>query len=46
MYFDFKVLWDMVHKLYDIKYEPKGCEILYLEQLISRERNPELKAAL
>lgn len=39
-------LWDMVHKSYDIEYEPEDCEILYLEQLISKERNPELKKAL
>ena len=38
--------WDMVQKSYDIEYEPEDCEILYLEQLISRERNPELKEAL
>ena len=41
-----KFLWDMVQKSYDIEYEPEDCEILYLEQLISRERNPELKEAL
>lgn len=58
MYYDFlvkmshsqtkktKFLWDMVQKSYDIEYEPEDCEILYLEQLISRERNPELKEAL
>ena len=39
-------LWDMVQKSYDIAYEPEDCEILYLEQLISRERNQELKTAL
>lgn len=41
-----KFLWDMVQKSYDIEYEPEDCEILYLEQLMSRERNPELKEAL
>ena len=41
-----KFLWDMVFKSYDIEYEPEDYEILYLEQLISRERNPELKQAL
>lgn len=41
-----KFLWDMVKKSYDISYEPEDYEILYLEQLISRERNPELKEAL
>lgn len=41
-------LWDMVQKSYDIDiaYEPEDCEILYLEQLIFRERNQELKTAL
>lgn len=39
-------LWDMVQKSYDIAYEPEDCEILYLEELISRERNRELKTAL
>ncbi|MDD2959936.1 MAG: hypothetical protein PHR92_15705 [Lachnospiraceae bacterium] len=39
-------LWDMVHKSYDIAYESTDYEILYLEQLISREKNPELKEAL
>ena len=41
-----KFLWDMVQKSYDIEYEPEDCEILYLEQLISRERNSKLKEAL
>jgi len=41
-----KFLWDMVQKSYDIEYEPEDYEILYLEQLISRERNPEFKEAL
>lgn len=40
------VLWDMVQKSYDIAYEPEDCELLYLEELISRERNRELKTAL
>ena len=39
-------LSDMVQKSYDIMYEPEDCEILYLEQLISREKNPNLKEAL
>ena len=39
-------LWDMVQKSYDIAYEPEDCELLYLEELISRERNQELKKAL
>ena len=41
-----KFLWDMVQKSYDIEYGPEDCEILYLEQLIERERNPEFKEAL
>ena len=39
-------LWDMVQKSYDIAYEPEDCDLLYLEELISRERNQELKTAL
>lgn len=39
-------LWDMVQKSYDIAYEPEDWELLYLEELISRERNRELKTAL
>ena len=39
-------LWDMVQKSYDIAYEPEDCELLYLDELISRERNQELKTAL
>ncbi len=39
-------LWDMVKKSYNIDYDPEDCEILYLEQLISREKDPELKEAL
>lgn len=39
-------LWDMVQKSYDIAYEPEDWELLYLEELISRERNQELKTAL
>ena len=39
-------LWDMVQKSYDIAYELENCELLYLEELISRERNQELKTAL
>lgn len=35
-----------LQKSYDIEYEPEDCEILYLEQLMSRERNPELKEAM
>ena len=39
-------LWYMAQKSYDIAYEPEDCELLYLEELISRERNQELKTAL
>lgn len=41
-----KFLRDMVRKSYDIEYEPEDYEPLYLEQLISIKRNPELKEAL
>lgn len=41
-----KFLWDMVQKSYDMYYEPDDYEILYLEQLIPREKDPKLKEAL
>ena len=41
-----KFLWEMVHMSYDIECEIDDPDLLYLEQLISRERNPELKQAL
>ena len=41
-----KFLWEMVLRSYDIACDVEDYELLYLEQLISRERNPELKQAL
>lgn len=41
-----KFLWKMVQMSYDIACEINDLDLLYLEQLISRERNPELKEAL
>ena len=41
-----KFLWKMVQMSYDIECEAEDWEILYLEQLLSRERNPKLKEAL
>lgn len=41
-----KFLWEMVQLSYDIDCEIYDPEFLYLEQLISRERNIELKKAL
>lgn len=37
---------DMVQKSYDIAYGSEDCEVVYLEELISCEKNQELKIAL
>lgn len=39
-------LWEMVHMSYDIGCEPDPWQLMHLSQLISRERNPELRDAL
>ena len=39
-------LWDILEQSYDSGYEPEDWEALKLEQYISREKDPELKAAL
>lgn len=39
-------LWEMVQMSYDISCEPTDSQMIYLSQLIRRERNPELKEAL
>ena len=39
-------LWEMVHMSYDIACEPEPWQLMHLSQLISRERNPELRDAL
>jgi hypothetical protein len=36
----------MVHMSYDITCEPESWQLMHLSQLISRERNPELREAL
>ena len=36
----------LIAKVEDIAYEPEDCDILYLEELILRERNQELETAL
>ena len=41
-----KFLWDVVQMSYDIESELDDPAMVYLEQLISRERNSELKEAL
>ena len=41
-----KFLWKMLQMSYDIECEIEDCDLLYPEQLISQERNPELKQAL
>ena len=41
-----KFLWEMVQMSYNIDCEIDDPDLLYLEQLISREKNPELKEAL
>ena len=40
-----KFLWEMVQMSYNIDCEIDDPDLLYLEQLISREKNPELKEA-
>lgn len=39
-------LWEMVHMSYDVACEPDPWQLMRLSQLISRERNPELREAL
>ena len=36
----------MVHLSYDVACEPAPWQLMQLSQLISRERNPELREAL
>ena len=39
-------LWELVELSYDLGYEPEDWQAVRLEQYISREKDPELKAAL
>ena len=39
-------LWEMVHMSYDVACEPAPWQLMQLSQLISRERNLELRDAL
>ena len=39
-------LWEMVHMSYDVACESAPWQLMQLSQLISRERNPELREAL
>ena len=39
-------LWKLVHMSYDVACEPASWQLMHLSQLISRERNPELRKAL
>ena len=39
-------LWEMVHMSYDVACEPDPWQLMHLSQLLSRERNPELREAL
>lgn len=41
-----KFLWEIVQMSYDLDCEIDDPDLLYLEQLISREKNSELKQAL
>lgn len=41
-----KFLWEIVQMSYDLDCEIDNPDLLYLKQLISREKNPELKQAL
>ena len=43
---ELKAAWDMVHMSYDVACEPDPWQLMHLSQLISRERNPELREAL
>lgn len=39
-------LWDLLDLSYTMECEPEEWEMIELEKLISREKNPELKEAL
>ena len=39
-------LWDLLELSYTLECEPEDWEAVKLEQYISREKDPELKAAL
>ena len=39
-------LWEMVRLSYDVACEPESWQLMKLSQLLSRERNPELRQAL
>lgn len=40
------LLWKMVRMSYDVACEPEPWQLMHLSQLISKERNPELREAL
>ena len=39
-------LWELVHMSYDVACEPASWQLMQLSQLISREKNLELREAL
>lgn len=39
-------LWEMVHLSYDVACEPETWQLMQLSQLLSREKNAELRQAL
>ena len=39
-------LWEMVHMSYEDACDPEEWQMMYLAQLIARERNAELRTAL
>lgn len=39
-------LWDLLELSYTMECEPEEYEMIQLEKLIAREKNPELKEAL
>lgn len=41
-----KLLWSLLKLSYDMECEPEDWEMIELEKMIFRERNPELKEAL
>lgn len=40
------LLWDLLELSYTMECEPEEYEMIQLEKLITREKNPELKEAL
>jgi hypothetical protein len=41
-----RILKELVEGSYDLEYMPSDAEAIYLEKLIAREKDPELREAL